>query len=251
MRRSTFVWTALSVMATAISLGCGLKAFGDDPKLEKLQIQFKIFDADDATVELTPVKKATIQYRSKVVRQPDIKFDLAVSERDAKGLYSVEVEKGWLIDRLVIRSTKANTNPAVVTKIVTANNMVVYPGASDSTEEFKFQNYMAQLGTYRDLYVQFVDEVSADRREGNRKNLRDAFTTQLENMANLKARIPAATPEQLPAAQKLLDEVLVAYGLRQKRIDCPPVTFIYYEPCWVTYPCPMYVEPNCGRFFWR
>jgi hypothetical protein len=212
------------------------------------KIEFKVFPANSPTAApLLPFDTATIHYRNKVEGQPDFKFNLPVAGPDDKGFYSIPVQEGWLIDNLVIR-VKGAVNPAVVTKLVTRQNMVIYPGASDSGEEFKFPAYMTQMGTYRSLYREFIEDAPAEIREVNRASLLAAFRTQLENMAKVNDRLPKAKPEELAAASKLKDEVIRLYfALPDAQVQVPPIITISPPPIVYYYPnyCPNYWESSC------
>lgn len=217
-------------------------AEAQEAKPKTFKIEFKVFPANNPTGSSLPAfDRATIHYRNKVESLPDFKFNLPVVGPDARGFYSVTVDEGWLVDNLVIR-LKGVVNPAVITKLVTRDNMILYPGASESGEKFKFPAYMTQMGTYRSLFREFVEEAQLDLREVNRLALLDAFKPQLEKMAQVRDRLPDATEEQIATATKLVNEVVRLYfGLADADVPeevCLQPQIIYY----------CYPNQRCGLF---
>lgn len=224
MRRNLAGVLALVAAGAILTLSCQDGARAQDEKPKALKIEFKVFPANEpAGKPLEVLELATIHYRSKIDGLPDSKFDLPVAGPDAKGFYSVEIAPGLLIDNLVIRP-KGLPNVAVVTKLVTANNMVLYPGASDSKDKFKFPTYMSQMGVYRNLYREFVEDFPVPQQERNRAGLLAAFRPQLENMADLDGRLPEATDTERASAKKLRDEVISLYfNLPKPTTETAPV----------------------------
>jgi hypothetical protein len=181
---------------------------------EKIAVKFKIFDTNVPTKALDPVRKANIFVRDPVTKKPTF-LDAEDVKELADKFFEVRVAKGWLVEQMVIyvNDPQKDYNPAFLTKVVSAADMLVYPGASKSTDEFAFQAFLAQMSAYRAFLAQLLDEVEPSLHERVRTNLRTAFETQLRNMGDIDRRLPRAKVEERNAAAKLRDEVFRLYGL--------------------------------------
>lgn len=183
----------------------------------KIGIRVKVFDADRPTVALTPLA-AYGYYRPGEAQEPlfldDLKF-----EAQEKGFYLVTVPRGILLERLVIEVRERNYNPAVLTKVVTANEMVVYPGASDSQGVFSFQGYKGQLQTYAALYTELVE----DLRLVSPEDIRGMFGTKILAMpeADDLQRLPGLDPRQRDFARQLRTDLLRLYGYLPPEVKKP------------------------------
>lgn len=235
-----FIWGIL-LLVVPISLSAQEKP--DNPT--DVVVRFKIFDTNKPTKQLTPAKRAIVY-----ARDPGTLKAFPLSEPKIKGpdkdlFYEVSIPKGWLIEQLEITIVdgEKDYNPAVITKIVSAANMNVYPGASRSTDEFSFQAYIAQLGTYRALIGQLIEEVDDVEKERRRGVLREEFRDQLKRMAEVEKRLKSATPNEKLTAQKLADEVLELYGLSSPKVP-ESIPQIYY-------PLQPYPKPCCFFRFCR
>jgi hypothetical protein len=142
----------------------------------------------------------------------------------------------------------------VVTKLVTANNMIIYPGASEPGDRFSFQGYIAQLSAYKSILSQLIDEFGSQK-DLILKEMKASFGKQLEEMAEAEAkgRLSDFTPEQMTSARKLLAEVLTLYGLRQAEAESQPApaVVIHLYEYGVCQPCPTYYAPRRGLRRWR
>ena len=230
----------------AITLAPYCEAQEPEESTGLVTIKFRIFDANIPTRNCRPRPIATVQYRILGETRFDDPRSVEVNGPDADEFYSVMVQKGRVINRLTIVIDAASVNPAVINKVVAANDMVLYPGALDSSHDFGFPAYMAQMGEYRDLHAEFVEGVTPGVREVNLNTLRDLFKVQLQNMAIVRLRLPGATEEQIAQATRLANDVLQRFGLPHgSRMIQPPYSI---DPC---PPCRT-LPPHCGpkhKFF--
>lgn len=178
------------------------------PDESRIGIRVKVFDADRPAVPLTPLA-AFGYYRPGEGLEPLFLDDLKFEAQD-KGFYQVTVPKSILLERLVITVAERNYNPAVLTKIVTANEMVVYLGASDSQGVFSFQGYKGQLQTYAALYAELVE----DLRLASQGQLREMFGSKILAMpeADDLVRLPGLDARQRDVARRVRTEVLRLFG---------------------------------------
>lgn len=174
----------------------------------KIGIRVKVFDADRPTIPLTPLA-AFGYYRPGEGQEPLFLDDLKFEAQD-KGFYQVTVPKSILLERLVITVAESSYNPAVLTKVVTANEMVVYLGASDSQGVFSFQGYRGQLQTYAALYAELVE----DLRLASQDQLKSMFGGKLLAMpeADDSVRLPGLDARQRDVARGLRIDVLRLFG---------------------------------------
>jgi len=188
------------------------------------------------------VKTASNFVRDPVTKKAEFLEAVEISRSEKEGLDELKVSKGWLIEQLLIQinDPEKEYNPAILTKVVSAADMTVYPGASKSTDPFAFQAYQAQMGAYRTLLLQLLEEVNPLIRERVRDDLRAAFGNQLRNMGNLDRRLANAKPDELKTARKLRNEVLKLYGLAPVEPDEPENTIaepLSCQPCQGFEPC--------------
>lgn len=190
---------------------------------DSIVIQFKLFDANDPKIELHPdlTRKPIILLRNLATRTEELFLgdkdsDASVREsKDRKGFYEITLPKGRLINQMFIDVQEANTNPGAIIKVVTANNIVVYPGASNSLEQFGVAAYIAQLSQYASLLNQIEAEFPGRRAEVQAA-LRARYEGLLRNMERGLDHL-LVRPEQqdqMAAATKTLNDVLQLYGLR-------------------------------------
>jgi hypothetical protein len=231
----------MKLQSLVVAASCGVLAIINStriaqaqPATDEVTLQFKVYLANKP--EDPPLDVAdfgTIEYRNKNLDLPNIKFDLPI-KHSADKTNEITVKKGVLIEQLVVQVLRPDTNPAVVTKLVTADKMTLFPGASGAKEEFSIFSYLAQVNTYRGIFIEFVEQVPADQREGNRSNLLKAFGRQLEDMSDVNARLPKASDGEKAKALKAITEVVRLY----KNIPEPPqpkccVPYCYqYQGCW-------------------
>jgi hypothetical protein len=204
-------------------------------------VQFKMFDANEPTLEFHPdlARKPIILLRNLATRQEEMFLgdkdsDAAIKESTTrKGFYEVTLPKGRLINQMFIDVVEANTNPGAIIKVVTANDIVVYPGASKSITPFPVTAYIAQLNQYASLLNQIAAEFPG-RKDEVRKSLAARYGKLLRNMqAGLdKVEYRPEQQDQKEAAKRTLDDVLRLYGLlppvppQQRMAQCG----CYFEP---------------------
>ena len=136
-------------------------------------IQFRVFDANKPDNALHPdlTSRPVIFLRNLDTNKDELylgnsKDDIRiVPSKDRKDFYEITLPKGRLINDLSIDVLEPNTNAAAIVKVVTANNIVVYPGASRSLEEFTFPAFAAQLGQYQKLMTELTDQFYDRRSE--------------------------------------------------------------------------------------
>lgn len=217
------------------------------PAAAEVTVNFKIFDTNEPTRQLTPAKRAIVYARDRQTLKAFALAEPPIKGPSKDGFYEVRVQKGWLVEQLEISVVDGDKdyNPAVLTKVITSADMIVYPGASKSTDQFSFQEYLAQMGTYRALLAQLIEEADEPEKERRRTILREGFRTQLTRMADLEARLISADPEERKAAKKLANEVLKLYGLPYEEEPAPPPAYL------LVCPCPTYaVCPPARRCWW-
>jgi hypothetical protein len=257
----------LAVSAVGGTLAKGQEDKKDEKKAKdgKILVYFKVFDANDPKSD--PLKltgKAVLSVRNQATKKTQFKGDVPVTgpimeadDKTHKDFYSVELDKGDLVEHLIIFVQGTKYSPADMVKIVTKDQMTLYPGASSSLDRFGFTAYMNQLNTYRAIMTDLLDEFPAERTQ-IRQVLSAAFRTQLTNMAqaaderpnqvapNENIRLLTDDAGEIAAARKLADDVLKLYGLRapdapapgekhEERFEgaCDPEC----EP-WIDCPCP-------------
>lgn len=215
-------WIALSCLVALSSLAVAQQPAPADAKKETIVIQFKIFDANRPTEELKPNlnRKPIILLRNLDTLDEELFLgnkdtDISIVEsKERKGFYEIVLPKGRLINDMAIDVEQANTNPGAVIKVVTANNIVVYPGASSSVETFSMNAYAAQLGRYGSLLAQLT-EAFPGRKDEIRGVLINRYGHLLMNMKGVldNNQVRFTDPSQAASARKTLNETLVAYGL--------------------------------------
>lgn len=235
--------TALAASVLAVS-GTQVGAQDKDDKKKddkKIEVKFKLFDTNkpDSTRPIEPKEEAELILRDPKTKRQAFPKPVKV-EPAGDGFYKVLVDKDVLIERLTIESKDIRYSPADVTKVITKAPSVLYPGASDSEDQFHFSAYIAQMNTYKSILTELFSAVP-DQQEAIRELYARKFTYQLRNLEKVPetpGRLLDATPDETQAALKLADEVLKLYGLRA---DTPP-----YYPC--PQPQPLYYcvpRPRC------
>lgn len=186
-------------------------------------VQFKIFDANKPTILFTPdLTRRPVVFLRNLQNNADELFlgtedkpITIVPSKERAGFYEITLPRDRLINDMTIDLKEASTNFASITKIVTRDNVVVYPGASKSREDFTFTAYQAQLGRYDSLMTQLTEQFY-DRREEIRKVLIERYGSNLTDMQYVldSNKVSFARPaEQAPIARKTLNDVLVLYGI--------------------------------------
>jgi uncharacterized protein (TIGR03000 family) len=226
-------WRLQLVFVTAVTI-CLAEGPANAQKPETVGVRFKVFDSNAPTKVLKPVNQAINFVRDPVTKKPQLLEAVAITGPDKDGFYQLKVSKGWLIEQLVIQidDPEKDYNPAIITKVVSAADMTLYPGASRSTDAFGIQAYLAQLGAYKTLMAELLDIVPEASRPQVRDNLKKAFQSQLLSMAKLDERLPDVKAEDLVAARKLLNQVFEAYGLPYTEEPALPA------PCHLGEPAP-------------
>lgn len=232
MSKATLISAALIVFMASSAFGIQETPpkSEETPKADatKIGIRVKLFDADRPTVALTP-RFAFGYYRPGEGEEPQYLRDLKFEPQE-KGFYLVTVPKGILLERLVITVQEPNYNAAVLTKVVTANEMVVYPGASDSKGVFSFQGFKGQLQTYAALYAELVE----DLRLATPEDVRGMFGNQILSMpeADDLVRLPGLDARQREVARKLRADVLRTYGYLPPEAEKPtPSNAVVVNQC--------------------
>lgn len=217
---------------------------------EQIPIKFKLFDTNNpkSTKPVEPRPVALLSSRDQTTKLPAFPKEVNVTPV-ADGFYQVMVDKDILIEHLVIEVVGTRYSPADVAKVVTKAPITLYPGVSASDDEFSFSAYSAQLNTYRAILTDLITALP-DQKDQIRTLLGNAFRVQLENMAKVPTtpgRLLNARQEDIQAAEKLANEVLVLYGLRAEPSATPPAC---PAPPTYYYPCPP--RPRCCFFScWR
>lgn len=252
---------ALAIVMAICWVIQGLIAPANAQDKDEIVVKLKLFDSNEPNIELIP-KSTIVHLRDRVTGQPQLRRDVALTASpDQKGFYQVLLPKNRLIETFVISVSAAsgtNYNPAVLSKIVTANDMVVYPGASNPGDSFGFSAYVGQLTIYKTILSHLLDEFGETQEDVIRKELKDTYTEQLKVMeqAEAKGKLSALKPEQLETARKVLDETLKLYGLREENpVDTPEIIYYSYPPSCSQHPTIRYYEttPCRPRIFriWR
>jgi hypothetical protein len=207
-----------------------------DKEKNKIEIKFKLFDTNkpDSVTAIRPKVKAVMVRRDQKTKRQAFpeEVDVAPAGND---FWRVLIDKDVLIERLTIEVEDVRYSPADITKIITRAPTVLYPGVSDSEDQFHFSAYIAQMTTYKSILSQLFSALP-DRREAIRNLYARKFTSQLRNLELVpvtRGRLLDATPEDREAALKLADEVLKLYGLRPEEPPQP-------APCSATRPCSPY-----------
>lgn len=157
-------------LAVALSAVIALTCHADIAEAQdkgQVTVKFKIFDTNEPTKRLNPVPQAIAFLRNPVTLKGDLQERVNITRPMKDGLDELKVSKGWLIERLVIDvdDPEKDYNFAAITKVISAADMTIYPGASRSTDRFAFQAYIAQMGAYRALLAEVLEEV--DEGSGN------------------------------------------------------------------------------------
>jgi hypothetical protein len=237
---------AVPLCATLLAVLAGQTSPALAQDAAKITVKFKIFDTNEPIKRLNPLKTASNFVRDPGTKKAEFLETVEITRPEKEGLDELKVSKGWLIEQLLIQidDPEKEYNPAIITKIVSAADMTVYPGASKATDPFAFQAYQAQMGAYRTLLSQLLEEVDPSIRERVRDDLRAAFGKQLRNMGEVDKRLANAKPDELEAARKLRNEVFKLYGLPPVEpdeadnvklpavIECQPC-----KPCQPYQPC--------------
>jgi hypothetical protein len=207
-------------------------------KPEKIAIKFKLFDTNKPGSETSIDARniALLSVRNPATKQPAFPQNVEVVLLPDK-FYQIEVDKNLLVEHLVIETVSTRFSPADITKVVTKQPMTLYPGVSDSADEFSFSAYSAQMNNYKAIITD-LNTALPDRRDAIRTLLGGKFKDQLSNLAAAtkdRKRLLTNDPEEIAVAARLADEVLILYGLKADPVpqplivDCyPPVYELYY-----------------------
>ncbi len=232
-------WIVLSCIM-ALPMSAFAQTATPDAKNDTIVIQFKIFDANRPTEELKPNlnRKPIILLRNLVTLDEELFLGnkdteaAIVESKERKGFYEITLPKGRLINDMAIDVERANTNPGAIIKVVTANNIVVYPGASGSTEPFSINAYTAQLTRYSSLLAQ-LNEAFPARKDEIRTVLVGRYGQLLMNMKSVldNGQVRYTDPSQAANARKVLEDTLVAYGLMQPTPKVQPQQQVVHYQC--------------------
>jgi uncharacterized protein (TIGR03000 family) len=201
---------------------------------EKITIKFKLYDTNrpDEKDPIKPKSSALLTIRDQATKRPGFPRRIPVVAL-ADQFWQVELEKNVLIEHLVIEAESTRYSPADLTKIVTRAPINLYPGVSDSLDQFSFSAFSAQMNTYRAIITD-LNTALPGRKEEIQKLLGAQFYTQLTNMeqaASDPKRLLTDIPEEIAAARKLANDVLVLYGLRaESPAPTAPCIFVEYYP---------------------
>jgi hypothetical protein len=230
-------WPA--VFSAAVFLLSGT-SYGQEPEL--ITIKFKLYDTNkpDEKDPVKPKTTALLTIRDQATKKPAFPRRLEVKPLP-DGFWQVALEKNLLIEHLVIAADDNRYSPADVAKIITRAPMNLYPGVSDSLDQFSFSAFSAQMNTYRAIITDLNTALPGQKKE-IREMLGAQFQAQLFNMEKAAydpRRLLTDIPEEIAAAKKLSEDVLVLYGLRPEPTPPPPpCIYIEYYP----------MAPFCG---WR
>lgn len=220
------LYVRLGILLAAIALLASGASSAQEP--EMIAIKFKLFDTNrpDDKDPIKPKGFALLSVRNKATKLPG--FPLRIPITSLPDQFSqVEVEKNTLIEHLVIEAESTRYSPADVAKVVTRAPMTLYPGVSDSLDQFSFSAYSAQMNNYRAIITDLNTALPAQK-DAIRELLGAQFKNQLTNMAAAAEdpkRLLTNDPEEIDAAKKLADEVLQLYGLRSAD-EKPPFQII-------------------------
>lgn len=237
------------ISVAILSLCSSLFAQQPERDPNTIEIRVKLFNADRPAEPLTP--RLIFAYRRPAEGEEPVLLnqDQLKIKPVENNFYVLTVPKGLLLERIVFLVQESQFNVAVLTKVVTANDMVVYPGASDSGGEFSFHGYKGQMALYGALY----DELVEDLRMLNHQQIREMFGSQILAMPNAYdyRRLPNLDPRQRQVLHQLHQNVLRTYGYiaeppKMRPSPKPPVYYpAQYYP--VRYPQPRYYSGHCGR----
>src|SRR5215207_6396539 len=142
--RLSVLWLTVAVLFIA----AGERAVGQPPAAPlptNVTIQFRVFDAFNPGREFTPADEGQIILRNREgLRNEELTVRITpvppVPGQKKETLYQITVLRGKVIDELLIPIAGVQTNPAILTKLVTVQDMTLYPGASVSNgkRQFKF-----------------------------------------------------------------------------------------------------------------
>jgi hypothetical protein len=225
MRKSFFT---MAVVAAAFAIVVVVGTASDvSAQVPDITIKFKAFDANQTKnpVPLVPATKANLFVRFRNEARFLTAVDVVVSTTD-KGFFEMKIPRGptvddvWLIEQLVIEidDPRKDFNPAIITKVVAAANMTLYPGASKSTEKFSFLSYVAQLGAYQALGAELLKEqgINSVERKGRLNYLQKNFEHQLKEMEQVSLdpnKLLTSDSKEIAVARKLIKDVLQLYEL--------------------------------------
>lgn len=211
-------------------------------------IIIKLFDANNPGGDPLQPRNAIGFYRDqqnrnipRLMRSEDLLF-----EDIGNNFWRVSVPRNILVESITVKVASANGtdyNPATISKIVTRDRMIIYPGASDPEEkDFHIYAFLGQMATYQTILSQLLDEFPGES-AFIKKFLLDQYGKQIEAMdrrAQLgritDQRGKSASAQQLKQARDLANKVMIAYGLR-----VPPKVTQKPKPC----PQPTYHQPYC------
>lgn len=217
----------------------------------KVAVKFKLFDTNNPQAEkpLQPRPVALLSVRDQTTKLPAFPTEVKVEDA-GDGFSQVLIDKDLLIEHLVIEVVGTRYSPADVTKVVTRAPITIYPGVSDSTDQFSFSAFGAQMNSYKAIITD-LNTALPGRREDIRRLLGGKFKTQLENMQRAttdRARLLTTDPQEIAAAEKLAKETLVLYGLaaEEKAEDKAAPPTVIYVPVYIH--VPIYCPPPPVRY---
>lgn len=241
LRRALLLVTVTVTTAVAGQGG----ATGQEPK--EVVIKFKVFDANKTKnpVPLKPAATANVFVRNPFNNKAQFLQSVKVTgPNDPKdGFYEMKISRGpsvedvWLVEQLVIEidDPQKDYNPAIITKVVSADSMTLYPGASDSKDKFSFSSYVAQLSAYRALCAELLEEegLAAEDRRQRLEFLQRGFGKQLRQMEEVSRdpeRLLTRKATEITVAQQSVREVLKLYELLPPEPPAPSVEVIQFVP---------------------
>ena len=246
------------IVAALFIASCGgmVEAQPSGQSPQEVTIKLKLFDSNQPTTELIP-SNVIITLRNPADNQPQYLPNVRIEQiPEQKGFYRVKLPKGRLVERMVIQVDSAsgtNFNPGVVTKVVTAADMTVYPGASDPGDKFAFQSYIGQLEVYRSIFDDLIATFGDSQDKVIRAQLKSAFEPQLHKMADAEhsGRLTGFSEEQLKTAREKTKSILVLYGILPEDKAAPLV--VYAPDCAHTNYAPFRIcnPPPTRRIFSR
>ena len=252
---------AILVVVLPVTLRAQVEMKTEPPKKTEVIIQFKVFDANDPGKQYHPdlSSRPIIFLRNLQTKKDEVYLgtsdkDIAiVQSKTREGFYEITLPAGRLINDLAIDLIEPNTNAAAIIKVVTANDIVTYPGASTSAETFAFTPYVAQLGVYRNLMTELLDQFP-DRRVEIAGVLEKRFSGRLVKMQDVldERRVTFAALGQDVTARKVLNDVLELYEILPSHPNPNPTPITNVNPIAKTSPDCYYYPCRRGLFHrWR
>jgi hypothetical protein len=241
------------VMLAMVFLGANINSALCRAADATITLQIKVFNSNKADEQVVPTE-AEIYVRKAGSVTSDFYDRMSLGMKDAKEFYPIQLPKGVFIERIAILTERGGVvfNTATITHVVTADNMVMYPGASNPLEKFNFSAYVSQLGTYRDMFTELVDQYGEAQRGAIRAFLEPKVGKQVKQMAAAisEGRLALDKDEKAAAgqragAQKLADDVVELYYPGTKKPPQEPTLVVECPPS-----CPQYIECQPTQRCW-